>query len=49
MPPGQPYRPTLHQSKLTAVFDLESARAVPSFNKLWRDVSSLLAPVEGQC
>ena len=49
MPPGQPYRPTLHQSKFTAIFDLDSARAVPSFNKLWRDVSALLAPVEGQC
>ena len=49
MPPGQPYRPTLHQSKLTAVFDLDSARAAPSFNKLWRDVSALLAPAEGQC
>ena len=26
MPPGQSYRPTLHQPKLTAVFDLDSAR-----------------------
>ena len=49
MPPGQSYRPTLDQSRLTAVFDLDSARASPSFNKLWRDVSALLAPVEGQC
>ena len=49
MPPGQSYRPTRHQSKLTAIFDLGSARAAPSFNKLWRDVSSLLAPVEAGC
>ena len=49
MPRGQPYRPTLHQAKLTAIFDLGSARAASSFNKLWRDVSSLLAPVDGQC
>jgi len=43
MPSGQPYRPTLHQSALTAIFDLDTARMAPSFDKLWRDVSSLLA------
>ena len=47
MPPGQRYRPTLHQSKLTAVFDLDSARAVPSFNKLWRDVSAIAGSCGG--
>ena len=41
MPPGRSYRPTLDQAALTAVFDLEAARAAPSFNKLWRDVASL--------
>ena len=44
MPPGQPYRPTLHQPSLTAIFDLDAARAAPSFDKLWRDVTSLLKP-----
>ena len=43
MPSGQPYRPTLHQSALTATFDLDTARMAPSFDKLWRDVDSLLA------
>lgn len=36
------YRPTLHQPKLTDAFDLHAARAAPSFDKLWRDVTSLL-------
>ena len=43
MPSGQPYRPTLHQPAFTDIFDLDSARMAPSFDKLWRDVSSLLA------
>ena len=42
MPPGQRYRETLHQAALSAIFDLDSARAAPSFDKMWRDVSSLL-------
>ena len=42
MPPGQSYRPTLDQAALSAVFDLDSARNAPSFDKLWRDVASLL-------
>lgn len=36
------YHPTLHQPKFTAAFDLCAARAAPSFEKLWRDVTSLL-------
>ena len=48
MPSGQPYRPTLHQPALTAIFDLDSARMAPSFDKLWRDVDSLLASVRRQ-
>ena len=44
MPPGQPYRETLHQAAISATFDLDSARAAPSFDKLWRDVSSLIRP-----
>ena len=42
MPHGQRYRATLHQAALTAIFDLDAARAAPSFDKLWRDVSELL-------
>ena len=46
MPPGQRYRATLHQSALTEIFDLDAARAAPSFDKLWRDVSELLGAGE---
>ena len=42
MPSGQRYRETPHQPALTAIFDLDAARAAPSFDKLWRDVSELL-------
>ncbi|MDD9987827.1 MAG: hypothetical protein OXQ31_16250 [Spirochaetaceae bacterium] len=45
--PGRPYRPTLLQSSLTAILDLDAARAAPSFEKLWRDVISLLTAVGG--
>jgi len=41
---GRRYRETLHQSRFTAAFDLDAARAAPSFDKLWRDVAALLAP-----
>jgi hypothetical protein len=41
-PSGRPYRPSIDQPALTAVFDLESARSASSFNKMWRDVISLL-------
>ena len=46
MPHRQRYRPTLHQAALTAIFDLDAARTVPSFDKLWRDVSELLGAGE---
>ena len=42
MPPGRRYRETLHQAALTARFDLDSARAAPSFDKMWRDLASLI-------
>ena len=42
MPPGRKYRPTLHQAALTHRFDMAAARAAPSFDKLWRDVTALL-------
>ena len=42
MPPGRSYSETLDQPALTAIFDLAAARAAPSFDKLWRDVGSLL-------
>ena len=44
MPPGQPYRETLHQAAFAAVFDLDAARSASSFDKLWRDVESLVRP-----
>lgn len=42
MPRHQPYSETLDQAALSSVFDLEAARSAPSFDKLWRDVTSLL-------
>jgi hypothetical protein len=47
MPAGQGYRETLHQPALTAIFDLDAARAAPSFDKLWRDVTALLETTQG--
>ncbi len=44
MPAGRSYRETIHQGSFSAVFDLDLARAAPSFDKLWRDVSSLIEP-----
>lgn len=42
MPAGRSYRETLDQPALTSVFDLTAARSAPSFDKFWRDVTSLL-------
>ena len=42
MPLGRRYRETLHQAALTARFDVDAARAAPSFDKMWRDLASLL-------
>lgn len=41
MRPGR-YRETLDQPALTALFDMEAARRAPSFDKLVRDLTSLL-------
>lgn len=43
MPPGRPYRETLHQARFSAAIDLDLARTAPSFDKLWRDLGSLIA------
>ena len=43
MPDDQSYSPKLDKPALTAIFDLDSARMAPSFDKLWRDMSSLLS------
>ena len=48
MPRGRTYRPKFDQPELTKIFDLDSARMAPSFDKLWRDVNSLLAAVRRQ-
>jgi len=37
-PQGNAYRETLDQPALSAIFDMDTARVAPSFNKLWRDV-----------
>ena len=42
MPDGRSYRETLDQAAFSATIDLDAARAAPSFDKLWRDVRSLL-------
>ena len=43
MKPGRTYSPSTDQPALTAVFDLDAARrGAPSFDKLYRDVESLL-------
>ena len=43
MPEAHSYRPTRHQALLTRHFDLDTARrGAPSFDKLWRDLSTLL-------
>jgi len=44
MPAARSYRETLDQPALTQLFDLTAARRAPSFDKLWRDVVSLLVP-----
>ena len=43
MPVGQRYRETLDQAAFSAILDLDTARTAPSFDKLWRDVTTLLA------
>ena len=42
MPRNQPYKPTRDQVRFARTFDLDAARSVPSFDKLWRDVCTLL-------
>lgn len=42
MPRGQSYSPNKHQQKLTRALDPDLARSAPSFDKLWREVASLL-------
>ena len=43
MPPGHPYRETIHQASFSTAIDLDRARSAPSFDKLVRDVRFLLA------
>ena len=47
--PGGSCRPTRHQARFTADFDLDAARTAPSFDKLWRDMTSLLGKAGGGC
>ena len=39
---GRPYRPTLDQEPFARVLDIELARAAPSFDKFYRELSRLL-------
>ena len=43
MPSNRAYSPTRDQPALTDAFDMDVARSAPSFDKLWRDVTYLLA------
>ena len=40
--PAHGYSETLDQPALTAIFDMQAARAAPSFDKMWRTVSQAL-------
>ena len=42
MPRGKSYNPIQHQQELTRALDPDLARSAPSFDKLWREVASLL-------
>jgi hypothetical protein len=46
MTAGGHYVETLDQPALTAVFDLDAARRVDSFDKCWRDVSRLITELQ---
>ena len=46
MPPGRSYREILDQPALTAALDLNSARRARSFDKCYRDITSLLDRVK---
>lgn len=43
LPRGKTYQETIHQPALTKLIDLQKARAIPSFEKMYREVSRLLA------
>lgn len=40
--PGESYRETVDQPAMAAAMDLRRARSAPSFDKLWRDIESLI-------
>jgi Domain of unknown function (DUF4276) len=42
MPQRSQYREVLDQPALTALFDLPAARAAPSFDKCWRELTGIL-------
>ncbi len=42
MPPNRPYAETIDQPAFTALFDMQAARCVDSFNKCWREVESMI-------
>jgi hypothetical protein len=48
MPPNRPYAETVDQPALTRLFDLDSARKAPSFDKCYREVICLLNAVRAK-
>lgn len=44
MGPRKTYKPRSELVNLTRRFDIEVARTLPSFDKMWRDVNELLQP-----
>ncbi len=47
LPRGKTYKETTDQPALTRLLDLQKARAIPSFDKLYREVARLAAEFEG--
>ena len=43
---GSPYKPTVDQAALTAVFNLQAARKAAFFAKLYKEIARLLAELE---
>ena len=49
MPANRAYSETIDQPKLTAALDLEMARRADSFDKFYRDISSILHTLASEC
>ncbi len=47
LPRGRTYSETIDQPGLTRLFNLQKARSIPSFDKMYREVARLVAEFEG--